>query len=420
MTYRKRIFHKGKVKMEDDAIKRVLILTADAGFGHRSAAIAIKKALELSYEEKVFVEIRNPLDDSEAPALLRESQSDYDRVVKESPELYRLGYEASDANIPTTLMESVLTILLFEVIRENLKDFKPDVIVCTYPMYLAPLDSVLTLQRKKIPVISVITDLASVHQIWFKKDVDVCIVPNDIVKNLAYSNGLKASQIEVCGIPVHPDFSLIKSSKKELRKSLTWNEKLPTILVVGSSRSEQMINKLNIINHSGFDFQLILVAGNDKKLFDQFNQIEWHHPAKIYEFVSEMPKFLKASDLNLCKAGGLIITESLASGLPMLLTDVIPGQEVGNAKYVEDHTSGFQIRSDQDLVEKFYHLMIDNQEKLKELQKNAKKVGKPDSAFEAAKIIWKLADFGQLENIKNKEKQTSIIGLLQKFNINVE
>ncbi len=406
--------------MDDGTKKRVLILTADAGFGHRSAAVAIQKALEILYEDKILVEIRNPLNDAEAPALLRDSQSDYDRVVKDAPELYRLGYEASDANIPTTLMESVLTILLFEVIRENLKEFKPDVIVSTYPLYLAPLDSVLTLQRKKIPVVSVITDLASVHQIWFKKDVDVCIVPNEIVKNLAYSNGLKASQIEVYGIPVHPDFALIKSSKKELRKKLEWLEKIPTILVVGSSRTEQMINKLNIINHSGFDFQLILVAGNDKKLYEKFNQIDWHHPVKIYDYVSEMPKFLKAADLNLCKAGGLIITESLASGLPMLLTDVIPGQEVGNAKYVEDTAAGYQIHSDQDLVEKLYHLMINHQEKLKEFQINAKSVGKPNSAFEAAKIIWKMADFGQLENTRSKEKQTTIIGLLQKFNINVE
>lgn len=406
--------------MATETKKRILILTADAGFGHRSAAIAVKAALEHMYKDKIIAEIRNPLDDSAAPKILKESQTDYDRIVKESPELYRLGYEASDADIPTTLMESVLTILLFDVIRKNINDFKPDIIVCTYPLYLAPLDSVLTLQSKRIPVISTITDLASVHQIWFKKDVDVCVVPNEIVKNLAYSNGLKASQIEECGIPVHPDFSLIKETKKQLRKKLGWNEDLPTILAVGSSRSEQMIDKLNILNHSGFDYQMILIAGNDEKLYTKLNEIEWHQSVKIYEFVSEMPKFLKAADLNVCKAGGLIITESLASGLPMLLTDVIPGQEVGNAQYVEDNFAGCQIHSDQDLVVKLYHLMINKQEKLKEMQENAKNIGKPDSALEIAKIAWKLADFGLIENTKSKDEQNTIIGLLKKFNINME
>jgi ATP-dependent Lon protease len=35
--------------------KRILILTADAGFGHRSAANAICEALEEKYPERVSV-----------------------------------------------------------------------------------------------------------------------------------------------------------------------------------------------------------------------------------------------------------------------------------------------------------------------------------------------------------------------------
>ena len=76
--------------------KRILILTADAGFGHRSAANAIQEGLVELYGDKVIVEVVNALDEPTAPNFLRESQSDYDRWVRNVPELYQLGYEASD------------------------------------------------------------------------------------------------------------------------------------------------------------------------------------------------------------------------------------------------------------------------------------------------------------------------------------
>ena len=42
---------------------------------------------------------------------------------------------------------------------------------------------------------------------------------------------------------------------------------------------------------------------------------------------------MRAADFVVAKAGGLIVTESLAAGLPLLFIDMIPGQETGNADY---------------------------------------------------------------------------------------
>ncbi|MEJ5201228.1 MAG: hypothetical protein WHV66_03245, partial [Anaerolineales bacterium] len=76
-------------------MKRILILTADAGFGHRSAANAVAAALHELYGDACQVEIENPLEDKRTPAFLRETQSDYDRIVREMPDLYRVGFGAS-------------------------------------------------------------------------------------------------------------------------------------------------------------------------------------------------------------------------------------------------------------------------------------------------------------------------------------
>ena len=74
--------------------------------------------------------------------------------------------------------------------------------------------------------------------------------------------------------------------------------------------------------------------------YNAANQMTWHIPVKIFNFVENMPTLMHASDIMLCKAGGLIVTESLACGLPMILIDVIPGQETGNAEYVMAYGAG--------------------------------------------------------------------------------
>ncbi len=43
--------------------KRILILTADAGFGHRSAAKAIAAALQGAHRDDCAVEVINPIED---------------------------------------------------------------------------------------------------------------------------------------------------------------------------------------------------------------------------------------------------------------------------------------------------------------------------------------------------------------------
>ena len=55
--------------MEDK--KRFLILTSDAGFGHRSAAISISKALIELYGDKQFNLVVNPILDSPSISLMK-------------------------------------------------------------------------------------------------------------------------------------------------------------------------------------------------------------------------------------------------------------------------------------------------------------------------------------------------------------
>lgn len=367
---------------------RILILTADAGFGHRSAANAVAAALSLTHPSEVEVSIVNPLDNEKAPFFLRDSQADYDRWIKEVPELYKLGYEASDAAIPTRLLEETLAVLLYEAIKETCRKYRPDVVLTTYPMYQSALTLLHRTKNVDIPLFTVVTDLSTVHRLWFHKKVDRCLVPNEIVAALAQKNQLKKEQVTITGIPVSPAISRETRTPAEIRAELGWQSGLTTLLAVGSNRTDKLIDALKVVNHYGAPLQLVVVAGSNQELYQELNQSTWHIPVKLYNFVEQMPALMKASDLLICKAGGLIVTEALASGLPMILTEIIPGQETGNAEYIQTGKAGMVADSALEMLESLNHLLRHDQALLSQYAANARALGKADAAFRVADILW--------------------------------
>ncbi|MHB8192269.1 MAG: MGDG synthase family glycosyltransferase [Bellilinea sp.] len=390
--------------------KRILIMTADAGFGHRSAAIALQEALNIRYGNEAEVTLINPLDDKRAPLFLRESQADYDKWVRKAPEIYKLGYDTSDKAVPSTILESGLAVIMFELMRDLLRKHRPDVVVSTYPLYQHAITGVLTTFKAKIPLITVVTDLATVHRLWFNDRANAILVPNEIVRDLAIENGVAPEKIVITGIPVHPQISMTDRSRRTIRAELGWNENLFTVLAVGSKRVEGLMEGLNVINHFGRPLQLAVVAGKDEEMFADLKTTDWHIPAHLYDFVTNMPELMHAADLILCKAGGLIVTESLACGLPMVLVNVIPGQETGNMEFVVQNGAGVWADDPMKVLEALAHYTANDQEQLKQAAANAIKLGKPQAAFDAAEIVWQAAQ--QMTTEPDLSFRSNIINLL--------
>jgi 1,2-diacylglycerol 3-beta-galactosyltransferase len=401
--------------------KRVLILTADAGFGHRSAANAIAEALQETHGAECTHEIVNVLDDERTPRPLRDSQSDYDRIAREMPDVYKFGYEATDANAPTALLDRGLQAMLYSPLRHLLDAQQPDVIISTYPLYQAPLGAVFSLTKKSIPLVTVVTDLVTVHQIWFSEYPDLTVVPTEAVRDLALAAKVPAGQIEVIGIPVHPRLSQETRDKSAIRAELGWDHGLATLLIVGSKRSSLYADVAHVLNHSGLPVQLIVATGGDAERYEELKKTEWHRPAHVYNFVKNMPTMMRAADAIICKAGGLTVTEALACGLPLLLTDVIPGQETGNAEYVVDGGAGEMIGEPLKALETVCHWLLNDGQVLKERSANAAKLGRPRAAYDIVERAWALAQRGPIE--KEAEQillLPRLIEMFQRLGVKVE
>ncbi|HOU12976.1 MAG TPA: glycosyltransferase [Anaerolineae bacterium] len=377
--------------MADSDLKRILILTADAGFGHRSAADAIAAALREVYADGCAVDIVNPLDDRRVPIFLRESQTDYDKLVRKMPELYRFGYETSDTTAISKVIDGALVVMLFEVLADLVRKHRPDVIVTTYPLYQSPLSTYYGVFGKRIPIITVVTDLATVHRVWFHRGCDLCIVPTEAVRALALEYHLPPRKVKVVGIPVNPNFARRDQDKAALRAELGWRADLTTALVVGSKRVRNLRDVLRALNHARLPLQLAIVAGGDEALYNDLAGMEWHTEAHLYRLVKNMPTLMHAADCVVSKAGGLIVSETLATGLPMVLVDVLPGQETGNAEYVVDNDAGEWVQDPLGVLETLYHWLDQDGRLLAEKARNAQHLGRPQAAYDIADLVWEAA-----------------------------
>lgn len=382
------------VSMDISGHKQVLILTADVGLGHRITAQVIATALKELYGDSVAVDVVNPMNDARTPEFLREGQADYDRAVREMPDLYQLGYQVSDVPLAVAVMETGLAVMMADIMRDVLRQYEPDVIVATHQHYLAPLRAVFDADNCHLPLFTVVTDLATVHQMWFNDVTELCLVPTDVVRDQAIKHGLPPEKVRVTGIPVAPEMAKENRVRAAIRDDIGWRRDLKTVLVVGGKRVANLSDALRVLNHSGLPLQLAVVAGGDDELFDQLQRTDWHVPARLYNFVGNMSMLMHASDCVMCKAGGLIVTEALACGLPLLLFGVIPGQETGNANYVTQNGAGELAESPIEVLDIMSHWLQNDGELLTKRAERARALGRPFAAYDVAESVWAAAHRG--------------------------
>jgi UDP-N-acetylglucosamine:LPS N-acetylglucosamine transferase len=403
------------------ASKKILILTADAGFGHRSTANALAKAFELRYGPRAQVVVVNPLDDPKAPSVLRGAENDYDIVSRKWPEFHRLGYRMSDLALAGSATEMAYAILTYDIICGLIGQHQPDVVVITYPTYQYPLEVYRRLNSDAKPVALVVTNMISLQRLRLDKDIALYIVPTKIAADLALQRSVAAERVHVTGLPVDPTLGEEPVSKQEARAKLGWDPDLFTVLAVGSKRVEGLDRFVDILNHAGFPYQIVAVAGSNDELHERWLATEWHVPVHVYNYVTDMPEFLRAADCVLSKAGGIIVTESLACGLPMFIMQVIPGQETGNAQLVVDGGAGDMALEPLELLAGMAHWLADGRRLYNERAANARRLGRPSAAYDAADLIWQLAETGPAETSPRRTRYTeNLKKLLRQYGVSTK
>lgn len=368
---------------------KILMLYASAGGGHKKAAEVVKSYL-LS---------QNPSHDIRLVDTLKEVNQladifccdGYQWVAKYAPWIFGAFYKAADRENPVADLVPAITARLSKKLLPLIREFDPDVIVCTYHFSAQMVSYLKGAGLIQTPCISIITDYGP-HRAWISPHVDAYVVSHHgMVEQLA-ARGVPKNMIYPFGIPVEQKF-FQKEGKKQLLTHLGFRSSLPTLLfMAGSFGVRSVLDIYKKVNALPQPFQCIVITGKNPYLYRQIQQIRSYSPhrTKLVYFTSHVEKYMHAADLLLTKPGGLTISEALASGLPMAVFGAIPGQEEENERFLLAHQMGISIGPD-NCSSTLSRLLRDPQ-KMEDMRKACEAFDKSDCAQNICHLIRYLAD----------------------------
>jgi 1,2-diacylglycerol 3-beta-galactosyltransferase len=377
--------------------QRILILTADAGSGHRSTARAISGALERHYGDEAAVTVVNPIHHPKASSLLRLYEQVYLDEMQHVPALYHLTYALTDITGVHHVVAGSVHQMLHSAVRHVLREHPADVVISVFPIFSAIVASIVRNEVTRPGLMSVVTDLGAVHSVWFSRHDDVCAVPTGIARRKAIRCGLDPAHVVTTGIPVGQEFAAPRAPAATLRHELGWQPDLPTLLLLGGGAGVGQIATLaETLDAAELPLQLAVVTGTNKALADQLRAREWRIPAHIYGFVP-LADMMHAADMVATKAGGLTVSEALAAGKPLLIHGIPPGQEEGNLKYVRSSGAG-QWTPDAASLLRHVRRWVEDPRELIQVTAAARRAGMPDAAAKVARLTMELAARAPLAN----------------------
>jgi 1,2-diacylglycerol 3-beta-galactosyltransferase len=371
--------------------KKILIIMSDTGGGHRSAAEAIAEATHQLYGEACRVEIADLWADH-LPFPINHLGQLYGPLVNRGAILWKLIFRSSSNRRGMKLLGKIF----WPAIRKSLKDFlhqsNPDVIVSVHPVLTYFSIRALQEANLRIPFVTVVTDLVNLHPFWLCPKTDSCLVPTELAKDRALAHGIPIEKVKVVGLPVSLKFARGLGEKETLREEMGLERDPPTILVVGGGEGMGKVYKIaRAIAKARINAQLVLVAGRNKRLRRRLEKVDWEIPTTVFGFVTNMPELMGASDVIVTKAGPATISEALITGLPILLSGFVPGQEEGNVEYVINKGVGTWAEKPQRIAATLAQWLQPENETLTHMAQKAQRLGRPQAALDIAAEIFSLA-----------------------------
>lgn len=314
----------------------------------------------------------------------------FDFVTAKTPVLYKWIYGYLNSGSRRKLLTGTTNAIVknSKFVR-FIKDFNPDFIVSTNPL---PMQLVsFTKQKNIVDILSanVCTDFGF-HAFWHNEDVNYYFVATENIKQQLAESGIGAENIVVSGIPISPKFSEVKERSRILSE-LGFSTKHPVFLIVGGGgtiKYSDIVKIVETIRRKSRNTQFIIVAGRDRTLKKELDdpELKKNQKIKVFGFTERLADFMSASDAIFTKAGGLTIAECLAKGLPVIVSNVIPGQEDDNVKYLTENCIGFKADSAES-VGKIAVSLFSNPEELSKIRKKCKIFSKPGAAEDIADFI---------------------------------
>jgi len=313
---------------------KILITHASAGAGHRKAAEALYVYLRENTPHHVT--LADALDHA-SPLYKKFYAGSYSFLITHIPMIWGMVF----ALIDIALFQPFIRFFRRLVNSVNLPKFHAYLIEqqfdYIFSTHFLPNEVSAALKRQgKIGsrIVSVITDF-DVHRIWLADGISVYAVACSYTKEKLKFLGVLERNVLVSGIPSDKKFSRVHDVQA-LKKKFGLNRDEFTVLIATGSFG---IGPIEAIVHALKDFQLIVICGHNKKLYERLKSSAGEK-VFVNGLVDNMDEMMAVADCMVTKPGGLSITEALVSQLPMVFFNAIPGQEAHNIRVLKKYGIG--------------------------------------------------------------------------------
>ena len=372
-------------------MKKVMIFYGSYGGGHLSAARSIKEYIESNYKN---IEIQM-VDCMEyiSKTINKVTTKAYSEFAKRAPWAWGHIYKKSEKGLMAKISTDSNKLMAYKL-NKLLQEFVPDYVISTHP-FSSQMCAYLKKKNKiNFKLATVMTDYAP-HDQWllYPEEVNYFFVAHSGMRDALTKKGISKAKVFATGIPLSNRF-LEHYNKKEILSEFELKQGKKRVLFfaggeygLGKSKTFEILKTFA----ENFDnLQIIAIAGRNKDMKEKFTKLvdntSRHETIKILEYTDKVPELMSISDLVVTKPGGLTTTESLASGLPIIVINPIPGQEEENAEFLEKNGVAIWLKKE-DNVKEVLENIFNNPDKMLDMKIKARLLAKKNSTQDICKII---------------------------------
>lgn len=374
---------------------KILIVHASVGSGHRSAANAIASAFSLINEdggEHGRTIETHVLDILDFGRIVFDGDNTASMFTGATRPFYDLTWRYTFTGRLLWGGGTIWARIMFPKFVEYVKEQQPDAIICTHITAANVAVSARMLLHAHFPIVCVPTDY-EVEGLWPHLHADLFCVANEHMAETLRPRHVPEKRICVTGIPASPAFAQSYDTE-EVRTRLGLPLDKQVVLFQAGAKLprpyvhfRQSTDLLIPYMHRFGNMHFVIVAGQDKDYADHVRRMVNDHGltnVTVLEYVDEMVALMSASDLIVCKSGGLTTTECLCVNTPMILMGRAYGQEKANVRMLTSAGAAYHITTYRELYELIAKVQ-EHPQMMESIRVNASFIRKPDAAMDIAR-----------------------------------
>jgi 1,2-diacylglycerol 3-beta-galactosyltransferase len=365
-----------------------LVVMSDTGGGHRALSRAIAAGVEQALGGRAT--IVDPFAATERGPVRRLTRL-YGPTVRRAPWLYGFAFALTDDAARYGWLVRRLAGPLTARIAAIVADERPDVVVFAHPLAVQPgmdaLDLLAARQGRRPADATMLADLVTVHESWIDRRVGRYFAATDEVVAALRRRGVSDGRLSLTGLPVGPCFGRIAEPRESIRRRLRLiPERTTALLLAGGEGGGPVVETVTCLSRALPDLQIAVVCARNARLRRRLEEYCLPPEVRVFGFVENMSELMQAADLVITKGGPQTIAETLAAGRPLIVTDLLPGQEQGNGAFVVRRGAGYLALTLPDVLAATRRL-VDDPPTRRRLAAAARAAGGPEAATRVAREL---------------------------------